>query len=67
MTEDLTVNGMVTVTIAQVEVGHRTGRFCDVFGAGRFAFIVADVSGHSVAAALYTVHLDAMWFSRRRA
>ena len=27
----------------------------------RIAFILADVAGHGVAAALYTVYLDALW------
>ena len=31
--------------------------------ANQVAFILADVSGHGVSAALYTVHLDALWRS----
>jgi PAS domain S-box-containing protein len=31
----------------------------------RFAFMLADVSGHGSAAALYTVYLDALWQSHR--
>jgi PAS domain S-box-containing protein len=33
--------------------------------ADRFAFLLADVCGHGVAAALYTVYLDALWQNHR--
>lgn len=33
--------------------------------ADRFAFLLADVCGHGVAAALYTVYLDALWHNHR--
>ncbi|PLX49234.1 MAG: histidine kinase [Desulfobulbaceae bacterium] len=44
------------------------GDFCTVerLDADRYVFFIADVMGHGVQAALYTMHLHALWESNRR-
>jgi PAS domain S-box-containing protein len=43
------------------------GDFCAIsrFGSDRYAFVVADVMGHGVSAALYTMYLRSLWDEQR--